>query len=70
MRPPCAGPATPGAALIVTSRLVAADLVSDGVDADRITIVHGGSDHLVPEDPAQSDALLRRLGVPGSSSSP
>ncbi len=54
-----------GAALIVTSRLVAADLVSDGVEADRITIVHGGSDHLVPEDPAQSAALLRRLGVPG-----
>jgi glycosyltransferase involved in cell wall biosynthesis len=54
-----------GAALIVTSKLVAADLAGDGVDADRITIVHGGSDHLVPEDPAQSDALLRRLGVPG-----
>ena len=49
----------------MTSKLVAADLVRDGVDADRITIVHGGSDHLVPEDPAQSDALLRRLGVPG-----
>jgi glycosyltransferase involved in cell wall biosynthesis len=54
-----------GAALIVTSKLVAADLVGDGVDADRITIVHGGSDHLVPADPAQSDALLRRLGVTG-----
>ncbi len=54
-----------GAALVVTSKLVAADLVGDGVDADRITIVHGGSDHLVAEDPAQADALLRRLGVPG-----
>jgi len=54
-----------GAALIVTSKLVAADLLSDGVDLDRITIVHGGSDHLVPEDSAESDALLRRLGVPG-----
>jgi glycosyltransferase involved in cell wall biosynthesis len=53
------------AALVVTSKFVAADLVADGVDADRITIVHGGSDHLVPEDPAQTDALLRRLGVPG-----
>jgi glycosyltransferase involved in cell wall biosynthesis len=53
-----------GAALIVTSKLVAADLLSDGVDLDRITIVHGGSDHLVPEDSAASDALLRRLGVP------
>ena len=54
-----------GAALVVTSKLVAADLVRDGVDADRITIVHGGSDHLVPEDPAQTDALLRRLGRAG-----
>ena len=54
-----------GAALIVTSKLVAADLVSDGVEADRLIIVHGGSDHLVEEDPVRSDALLRRLGVPG-----
>jgi hypothetical protein len=54
-----------GAALIVTSKLVAADLIGDGVAADRITIVHGGSDHLVPEDPAQAEALLRRLGVTG-----
>jgi glycosyltransferase involved in cell wall biosynthesis len=54
-----------GAALIVTSKLVAADLLRDGVDADRITIVHGGSDHLVPEDPVQSAALLDRLGVRG-----
>ena len=54
-----------GAALVVTSKLVAADLISDGVDADRITIVHGGSDHLVPEDPVQSEALLAQLGVRG-----
>jgi glycosyltransferase involved in cell wall biosynthesis len=54
-----------GAALVVTSRLVAADLISDGVAADRITIVHGGSDHLAPEDPAQTGVLLQRLGVPG-----
>jgi alpha-1,3-rhamnosyl/mannosyltransferase len=54
-----------GAALVVTSKLVAADLVSDGVDADRITIVHGGSDHLVAEDREQTDALLLRLGVQG-----
>jgi glycosyltransferase involved in cell wall biosynthesis len=53
------------AALVVTSKLVAADLINDGVDADRITIVHGGSDHLVPEDPVQSEALLARLGVRG-----
>jgi glycosyltransferase involved in cell wall biosynthesis len=52
-----------GAALVVTSKLVAADLMNDGVDSSRITIVHGGSDHLVPEDQPQTDALLRRLGV-------
>jgi glycosyltransferase involved in cell wall biosynthesis len=54
-----------GAALVVTSKLVAADLVSDGVAADRLIIVHGGSDHLVAEDPEETDAVLRRLGVPG-----
>ena len=54
-----------GSSLIVTSKLVAVDLISDGVDPDRITIVHGGSDHLVPEDTAQTDALLARLKVPG-----
>ncbi len=51
------------AALIVTSKFVAADLRADGVASDRITMVHGGSDHLVPEDPEQTEALLRRLGV-------
>jgi len=54
-----------GAALIVTSKLVAADLRRDGISADRITIVHGGSDHLAPEDPAASEAILHRLGVRG-----
>jgi glycosyltransferase involved in cell wall biosynthesis len=53
------------AALVVTSKMVAADLLGDGVGADRITIVHGGSDHLAPEDTGQTDALLHRLGVPG-----
>jgi glycosyltransferase involved in cell wall biosynthesis len=53
------------AALVVTSKFVAADLLGDGVASDRITIVHGGSDHLVPEDPEQTEALLRRLGVRG-----
>ncbi len=53
------------AALIVTSKFVAADLLVDGVARDRITIVNGGSDHLVPEDPEQTEALLRRLGVRG-----
>jgi glycosyltransferase involved in cell wall biosynthesis len=54
-----------GAALIVTSKLVAADLINDGVASERITIVHGGSDHLVPEDPVQTEALLGRLGIVG-----
>lgn len=54
-----------GSSLVVTSKLVQADLVGDGVDPDRITIAHGGSDHLVPEDRSQTDALLGRLGVPG-----
>ncbi len=53
------------AALVVTSKFVAADLLADGVQSDRITIVNGGSDHLVPEDPVQTEALLERLGVRG-----
>jgi glycosyltransferase involved in cell wall biosynthesis len=53
------------AALIVTSKFVAADLMRDGVASERITIVHGGSDHFVPEDGPQTDALLHRLDVPG-----
>jgi glycosyltransferase involved in cell wall biosynthesis len=53
------------AALIVTSKFVAADLMSDGVPSDRITIVHGGSDYFVPEDVAETDELLRRSGVFG-----
>jgi glycosyltransferase involved in cell wall biosynthesis len=54
-----------GAALVVPSRLVAADLTADGVDPARITIVPGGSDHLTEPDPAGADALLKRVGVPG-----
>ncbi len=51
--------------LIVTSKFVAADLLVDGVARERITIVNGGSDHLVPEDAEQTEALLRRSGVRG-----
>jgi glycosyltransferase involved in cell wall biosynthesis len=54
-----------GAALVVPSRLVAADVVDFGVDPDRITIVAGGADHLPDPDPAATDAVLRRLGVAG-----
>ena len=53
------------AALVVPSRFVAADLIDDGVDPGRITIVNGGSDHLVAEDPEGTEALLHSLGVPG-----
>lgn len=53
------------ASIIVTSKFVAADLMSDGVRAERITIVRGGSDHLVAPDMAATDALLRRMGVHG-----
>jgi glycosyltransferase involved in cell wall biosynthesis len=51
------------AALIVPSKFVAADLTDDGVDADRISIVYGGSDHLVPADMVLTAELLGRLGV-------
>ncbi len=54
-----------GAALVVPSRLVAADLEAFGVDAGRITVVRGGADHLPDPDPAATDELLGRLGVSG-----
>jgi glycosyltransferase involved in cell wall biosynthesis len=54
-----------GADLVVPSRLVAADLVAWGVDETRITVVRGGTDHLVPPDEAATTALLRQLGVRG-----
>jgi glycosyltransferase involved in cell wall biosynthesis len=55
-----------GAALVVPSRFVSADLIADGVDPARITIVPGGSDHLADPDPAGADALLRRCRVSGA----
>jgi glycosyltransferase involved in cell wall biosynthesis len=54
-----------GASLVVTSKFVAADLMADGVGAERITMVRGGSDHLVPPDDMATGALLRRMGVEG-----
>jgi glycosyltransferase involved in cell wall biosynthesis len=54
-----------GASLIVPSTLVAADLIADGVDEARLTIVRGGSDHLVAPDQVATDALLERIGVEG-----
>lgn len=54
-----------GAALIVPSEFVAADLTRDGIDPGRVTVVRGGSDHLVPEDMEETRVLLGRLGVDG-----
>jgi glycosyltransferase involved in cell wall biosynthesis len=54
-----------GASLVVPSKFVAADLVADGVDESRLTIIPGGSDHLVTPDPDATDELLERLGVDG-----
>ncbi len=53
------------AALVVPSRLVAADVAAFGVDAGRITVVQGGADHLAAPDPAATDELFGRLGVSG-----
>ncbi len=54
-----------GAALVVPSRLVAADLMAAGIGASRITVVPSGADHLPAPDPEAADALLRRMGVSG-----
>jgi glycosyltransferase involved in cell wall biosynthesis len=54
-----------GAALVVPSRLVAADLMSVGIDESRITVVPTGADHLPAPDPGATDVLLARLGVRG-----
>ena len=54
-----------GAALVVPSRLVAADLMAMGIDESRLTVVSSGADHLPVPDPEATDALLRRVGVSG-----
>jgi glycosyltransferase involved in cell wall biosynthesis len=54
-----------GAALVVPSRLVAADLREMGVADGRITVVPSGADHLPAPDAAATDALLSKLGVSG-----
>jgi glycosyltransferase involved in cell wall biosynthesis len=53
------------AALVVPSRLVAADLTAMGIAASRVTVVPGGADHLPAPDPAAAETLLRRMGVTG-----
>ncbi len=52
-----------GASVVVPSRLVAGDLESYGFDADRLTVVPAGADHLPAPDPTAADALLRQVGV-------
>jgi glycosyltransferase involved in cell wall biosynthesis len=54
-----------GAAFVVPSRLVAADLVASGVDETRVTVVPAGTDHLAPPDEDATDALLGRVGARG-----
>ena len=54
-----------GAAVVVSSRFVASDLTALGIDAGRITVVPGGTDHLAEPDPAATAALLQRVGVSG-----
>ena len=55
-------------ALVVPSRLVAADLEKSGVDPARLALVPGGTDHVADPDPAATTDLLRRVGVSGNSS--
>jgi glycosyltransferase involved in cell wall biosynthesis len=55
-----------GAALVVPSRLVAADLAAWGIAASRVTVVPSGADHLPAPDPGATDALLGRVGVSGA----
>jgi glycosyltransferase involved in cell wall biosynthesis len=54
-----------GAALVVPSRLVAADLMAAGVATERITVVPSGADHLPAPDSAAADAILQKVGVTG-----
>ena len=53
------------AALVVPSRLVAADLTAMGIADGRITVVPSGADHLPAPDADAADVLLRKVGVAG-----
>jgi len=57
--------AATAAALVVPSRLVAADLEASGVDPDRLVLVPGGTEHMADPDPNATVELLRRVGVSG-----
>ena len=54
-----------GAALVVPSLLVAADLKAAGVAGNRVTVVPSGADHLPAPDASATDVLLQRVGVSG-----
>ena len=54
-----------GAAIVVPSRFVAADLVAAGLEPARLTIAGGGTDHLAEPDHEAARALLRHVGVTG-----
>jgi glycosyltransferase involved in cell wall biosynthesis len=53
------------AALVVPSRLVAADLTAMGIHDGRITVIPSGADHLPAPDAESADVLLRKVGVAG-----
>ena len=53
------------AALVVPSRLVAADLTAMGIADDRVTVVPSGADHLPAPDARAADVLLQKMGVSG-----
>jgi glycosyltransferase involved in cell wall biosynthesis len=54
-----------GAAIVVPSRLVAADLLAAGVEPGRLTVARGGTDHLAEPDEQAVQVLLRHVGVTG-----
>jgi alpha-1,3-rhamnosyl/mannosyltransferase len=54
-----------GASVVVSSRLTASDLAALGVDAGRITVIPGGTDHLAEPDSEATTALLQQGGVFG-----
>jgi glycosyltransferase involved in cell wall biosynthesis len=57
--------AATASALVVPSRLVAADLEASGVEAARLVLVPGGTEHMADPDPNATAELLRRVGVSG-----
>jgi len=53
------------AALVVPSRLVAADLAAMGIADGRVTVVPSGADHLPEPDADATNVLLKKVGVSG-----